>query len=182
MSASGSLHSESLHSESLHSESKKFKYEIINPVDISEDELFNIAKDFDFLPIRLPEVKEMELIDKVIRVIVRIGKPFTFFISKYDSDPRELYQIPDAQAIFLAACKRGILGLFLWKNNELDKKSSTPNTVADIKLNGEGMSHMLSIAIGEYDGFHLSIDTLKESELITESVKNFTILCKDLIK
>lgn len=65
--------------------------------------------------------EEKRLIN-VCKDIVKQRKSFTVYMSGYDTDPRELSEIPEAKESFLVAVKKcGILGLCYKLTNENNK-------------------------------------------------------------
>lgn len=145
--------------------------------DMTEDDMVKQIRLGDIAMFDLPDLDQMHIFDRQVRAIVRTKATPCFTLSKYRDSKLPLIRIPDAQAIYLEACKRGLLGLLL-AQRELGIKCGA--SIEDV------VDSCVGIAIGKYssdDGisYTASIDTNQASELIDESCNGFMRVCGDLI-
>lgn len=152
--------------------------QIIRPSEQSEDELVAQLHTAKITVFDLPNLDQMHILNQYLRAIVRSRTIPYFILSKYDSDPLDLIQIPDAKAIYLEACRRGLLGLYLISESMGILFNESIESI---------MSDIIGIAIGKHiktEGktYIAEINPHQRSQLIDTSRIEFTTLCHDLLE
>ena len=143
----------------------------------SEDTLVASLSGCTTCPIDLPEIKAMAQLDKFIRAIVRTKVTPRFYLSKYDHLPDHLVAIPGAKAIWLAAIKRGLVGLLL-RQVELGIEPSEPVEKAVLDALGTAIGTFVE---AKEDKVRVMLSLHAKNTLIEESCAAFERLCGDLL-